>query len=144
MVGFVLDQHHEHALLGFYSANSLKQQSADRHVAPLGNILIPMGSNCKCKKSFSCKTFCDLLHTYGFEIKAKRLHNFRAKIQLHLYMKLIVIDVEYQGQNRSLPYMCGELYDLNKQKDTLLFYKDNVNLPLLLIRSMRGYIFVQK
>ena len=38
-VGFVLDQHAE---LDFYSASSLKQQSADRHVAPLGHInLIP-------------------------------------------------------------------------------------------------------
>jgi len=31
-VHFVLDQH---TLLDFYSASSLKQQSADRHVAPL-------------------------------------------------------------------------------------------------------------
>ena len=39
-VRFVLDQH---AKLDFYSANSLKQQSADRHVALLGHInLIPM------------------------------------------------------------------------------------------------------
>jgi hypothetical protein len=37
-VHFVLDQHAE---LDFYSASSLKQQSASRHVAPLGhNILI--------------------------------------------------------------------------------------------------------
>jgi hypothetical protein len=35
-VHFVLDQHAE---LDFYSANSLKQQSADRHVAPLGHII---------------------------------------------------------------------------------------------------------
>jgi len=32
-VRFVLDQHAE---LDLYSASSLKQQSADRHVAPLG------------------------------------------------------------------------------------------------------------
>ena len=38
-VRFVLDQHAE---LDFYSASSLKQQSAGRHVAPLGHIfLIP-------------------------------------------------------------------------------------------------------
>ena len=38
-VHFVLDQHAE---LDFYSAKSLKQQSADRHVVPLGHIsLIP-------------------------------------------------------------------------------------------------------
>jgi hypothetical protein len=38
-VRFVLDQHTE---LDFYSASSLKQQSANRHVAPLGHtILIP-------------------------------------------------------------------------------------------------------
>ena len=38
-VCFVLDQHAE---LDFYSASSLKQQSAGRHVAPLGHlILIP-------------------------------------------------------------------------------------------------------
>jgi hypothetical protein len=37
-VRFVLDQHAE---LDFYSASSLKQQTANRHVAPLGhNILI--------------------------------------------------------------------------------------------------------
>jgi hypothetical protein len=37
-VHFVLDQHPQ---LDYYSASSLKQQSADRHVAPLGhNILI--------------------------------------------------------------------------------------------------------
>ena len=36
-VHFVLDQH---ALLDFYSASSLKQQSADRHVAPLGHIIL--------------------------------------------------------------------------------------------------------
>ena len=34
--GFELDQHTE---LDLYSAISLKQQSADRHVAPLGHII---------------------------------------------------------------------------------------------------------
>jgi hypothetical protein len=34
---FVLDQHAE---LDLYSARSLKQQSAGRHVAPLGNIIL--------------------------------------------------------------------------------------------------------
>jgi hypothetical protein len=34
-VRFVLDQH---AYLNFYSASELKQQSTDRHVAPLGHI----------------------------------------------------------------------------------------------------------
>ena len=33
----VLDQHAE---LDFYSASSLKQQSAGRHVAPLGHIIL--------------------------------------------------------------------------------------------------------
>ena len=36
-VCFVLDQH------GFYSAKSLRQQSADRHVAPLGHIIVIPG-----------------------------------------------------------------------------------------------------
>jgi uncharacterized protein (DUF1501 family) len=36
-VRFVLDQHAE---LDFYSASSLKQQSAGRHVAPLGHIIV--------------------------------------------------------------------------------------------------------
>jgi hypothetical protein len=36
-VHFVLDQHAE---LDFYSASSLKQQSAGRHVAPLGHIIM--------------------------------------------------------------------------------------------------------
>jgi hypothetical protein len=36
-VHFVLDQH---AQLDFYSASSLKQQSAGRHVAPLGHIIL--------------------------------------------------------------------------------------------------------
>jgi hypothetical protein len=36
-VRFVQDQHAE---LDFYSASSLKQQSAGRHVAPLGNIIL--------------------------------------------------------------------------------------------------------
>jgi hypothetical protein len=36
-VRFVLDQHAE---LDFHSARSLKQQSADRHVAPLGHIIL--------------------------------------------------------------------------------------------------------
>jgi len=36
-VCFVLDQHAE---FDFYSASSLKQQSADRHVAPLGHIIL--------------------------------------------------------------------------------------------------------
>ena len=35
-VRFVLDQHAE---LDFYSASSLKQQSAGRHVASLGHII---------------------------------------------------------------------------------------------------------
>ena len=35
-VRFVFDQHAE---LDFYSASSLKQQSTDRHVAPLGHII---------------------------------------------------------------------------------------------------------
>jgi hypothetical protein len=34
---FVLDQHAE---LDFYSASSLKQQSAGSHVAPLGHIIL--------------------------------------------------------------------------------------------------------
>jgi hypothetical protein len=34
---FVLDQHAE---LYFYSASSLKQQFADRHIAPLGHIIL--------------------------------------------------------------------------------------------------------
>jgi hypothetical protein len=36
-VRFVLDQHAE---LDFYSASSLKQQSAGIHVAPLGHIIL--------------------------------------------------------------------------------------------------------
>jgi hypothetical protein len=36
-VHFVLDQH---VLLDIYSASSLKQQSADRDVAPLGHIIL--------------------------------------------------------------------------------------------------------
>ena len=36
-VRFVLDQHAE---LDIYIASSLKQQSADRHVAPLGHIIL--------------------------------------------------------------------------------------------------------
>jgi hypothetical protein len=36
-VRFVLDQHAE---LDFNSANSLKQQSAGKHVAPLGHIIV--------------------------------------------------------------------------------------------------------
>jgi predicted alpha/beta hydrolase len=36
-VRFVLDQQAE---LDFYSASSLKQQSVDRHVAPLGHIIL--------------------------------------------------------------------------------------------------------
>jgi hypothetical protein len=39
-VRFVLDQF---ALLDFYSARSLKQQSARRHVAPLGHIILIPG-----------------------------------------------------------------------------------------------------
>jgi len=36
-VRFVLDQH---ADLDFYSSSSMKQQSAGRHVAPLGHIIL--------------------------------------------------------------------------------------------------------
>ena len=36
-VCFVLDQHAE---LDFYTVSSLKQQSSDRHVAPLGHIIL--------------------------------------------------------------------------------------------------------
>ena len=36
-IRFVLDQHVE---LEFYSASSMEQQSADRHVAPLGHIIL--------------------------------------------------------------------------------------------------------
>ena len=42
-VRFVLDQHAE---LDFYSASSLKQQSAGRHVAPLGHIFLIPTSLC--------------------------------------------------------------------------------------------------
>jgi hypothetical protein len=37
MIRFVLDQYAE---LDFYSASSLKQQSAGRHVAPFGHIIL--------------------------------------------------------------------------------------------------------
>jgi len=36
-IRFVLNQHAE---LDFYSASSLKQQSADKHVDPLGHIIL--------------------------------------------------------------------------------------------------------
>ena len=36
-IRFVLDQH---ASFDFYSANSLKQRSTDRHIAPLGHIIV--------------------------------------------------------------------------------------------------------
>ena len=36
-VHFGLDQH---AYLDFYSASSMKQQSTDRHVAPLGHVIL--------------------------------------------------------------------------------------------------------
>jgi len=36
-VCFIFDQHAE---LDFYSASSLKQQSAGRHIAPLGHIIL--------------------------------------------------------------------------------------------------------
>jgi hypothetical protein len=36
-IHFVIDQHAE---VDFYSASSLKQQSAGRHVAPLGHIIL--------------------------------------------------------------------------------------------------------
>jgi hypothetical protein len=36
-VRFVLDQHAE---LDFFSASTLKQQSAGRHIAPLGHIIL--------------------------------------------------------------------------------------------------------
>ena len=39
-VRFVLDQH---VVLDFYSASSLKQQSAGKHVAPLGYIVLIPG-----------------------------------------------------------------------------------------------------
>ena len=39
-VCFLLDQH---AKLDFYSASSLRQQSADRHVAPLRHIILFLG-----------------------------------------------------------------------------------------------------
>jgi hypothetical protein len=42
-VPFVLDQHAE---LDFYSASSLKQQSAGRHVAPLGHIILIPSHRC--------------------------------------------------------------------------------------------------
>ena len=41
-VRFVLDQH---AKLDLYSAGSLKQKSADRHVAPLGHIILIPGQS---------------------------------------------------------------------------------------------------
>ena len=41
-VRFALDQH---AVLDFYSASSLKQQSAGIHVAPLGHIILISSSS---------------------------------------------------------------------------------------------------
>ena len=41
-IRFVLDQHAE---LDFYSGSSLKQQSMDRHVAPLGHIILGFRAN---------------------------------------------------------------------------------------------------
>ena len=53
-VCFVLDQHAE---WDFYSASSLKQQSAGRHVAPLGNI-IPIST----QPVFALSPLCCLLN----------------------------------------------------------------------------------
>ena len=47
-VHFVLDQHAE---LDFYSASSLKQQSADRHIAPLGHIILILSQLTLCSYS---------------------------------------------------------------------------------------------
>jgi hypothetical protein len=52
-VHFVLDQHAE---LEFYSASSLKQQSADRHIAPLRHI-IPIQS----QPFFALSPYCCVL-----------------------------------------------------------------------------------
>ena len=47
---FVLDQHAE---FDFYSASSLKQQSMDRYVAPLGHIILIQSHLCSiCSFSF--------------------------------------------------------------------------------------------
>ena len=46
-VRFVLDQHAE---LDFYSASSLKQQSVDRHVVPLGQMLFLLNAGCLAEK----------------------------------------------------------------------------------------------
>jgi hypothetical protein len=40
----------EHAELDFYSASSLKQQSADRHVVPLGQMLFLLNAACLVEK----------------------------------------------------------------------------------------------
>jgi len=42
---------YQHAELDFYSASSLKQQSADRHVAPFGHIILILSQQSLC--SFS-------------------------------------------------------------------------------------------
>jgi hypothetical protein len=44
---FVLDQHTN---LDFYSASSLKQQSAGRHVAPLGHIILILNQSVLAEK----------------------------------------------------------------------------------------------
>jgi hypothetical protein len=46
-VHFVLDQHAE---FDFYSASSLKQQSADRHVVPLRHMLFLLNAACLVEK----------------------------------------------------------------------------------------------
>jgi hypothetical protein len=53
-ISFVLDQHAE---LDFYSASSLKQQSVDRHVAPLGHIIMIPSQPSLCSYSV-------MLHAY--------------------------------------------------------------------------------
>jgi hypothetical protein len=76
-VSFVLDQHAE---LDFYSAISLKQQSTNRHVAPLGHIiLIPSQSD--------------------FSLFSLKL------VLVMIWLKNCWVGIKQQSLNHSLPFM---------------------------------------
>jgi hypothetical protein len=69
---FVLDQHAE---VGFYSASSLKLQSVDRHVAPLGHIILIPTSLCYYSLMLQWRSNKYHLNSLWFDTTVTRTHN---------------------------------------------------------------------
>jgi hypothetical protein len=102
-VRFVLDKHAE---LDLHSASSLKQQSADRHVAPLGHIIL-----------ISSQPVC----SYSLMLRSYRRSN---KYKFYSLWKILRnSNIKCRGRRNFLVEYTNKVNNISKNGSTKLFWR---------------------